>query len=359
MLAIEKWGEGRALPLVMLSQMVALNARTTLELIEKSRRKVLLSHKCAAGLEPAVWYACYRKPFGVEAVVLSAVQYPDASINEQEISEDWHEVRHFGTPLFLQELTRLLVFGGVTQREYRLFSRLAKRYYQRSHLPLMQKMLRDECPPLLDSERVMAKPEILFTFSVAFPCWIHFRKTPWELYLAARCGDFEAFESLARLDSSILQEPRLASQAARLALHHPDQSRLLLRAAERGIADTLTLAKVKFFLGGFLYSLAEQMERFAKREPIYEAVLQSAQPGYEREVRGWVSNERRKMERVKTGCRLTSMDIRKLFDAVARDKGTGLVDPDFNQQPNTIHQRLTRNCWPMSDLRQSDIRRAA
>ncbi|ADB14990.1 hypothetical protein Psta_0299 [Pirellula staleyi DSM 6068] len=359
MLAIEQWAEGRSLLLAMVSHMMAVNASAAFDIIQLVRSEAFLAHRRASGLQTAAWHACYRKPFSVEAAALSAVQCLDAGMNEQEISEDWHEVCHFGTPLFLQELTRLLVFGGVTQREYRLFSRLAKRYYQRSHLPLMQKMLRDECPPLLDSERVMAKPEILFTFSVAFPCWIHFRKTPWELYLAARCGDFEAFESLARLDSSILQEPRLASQAARLALHHPDQSRLLLRAAERGISDTLTLAKVKFFLGGFLYSMAEQMERFAKREPIYEAVLQSAQPGYEREVRGWVSKERRKMERVKTGCRLTSMDIRKLFDAVARDKGTGLVDPDFDQQPNTIHQRLARNCWPVSDLLQSDIRRAA
>lgn len=359
MLAIEKWGSGRALPLVMLSQIVAINAKSTLDLIENSRRKLLLSQKVAAGRQPATWHSCYRKPFSVEAAVISAIQLSEGGNSDQQESLAWSEVRRFAIPTFFQEGVRDWLKGSFTERELRIGKGLVERYYKRTHLPRMRQMLRDECPTIGNPEKVLAKPEILFSLAVVFPSWILFRKTAWELYLAARRGDFVAFENLARLDPSVLHEPRLSVQAVQMSFQRPSQYELLLHAAERGITEKMTLAKVKFLLGGFLCSIAERMDWCAKREPLYEAVLQCIEPGYERQVRAWVKKERRKMERVRTGFRLTAMDIRGLFDAVAQDKSTGRVDPDFDQRPNSIYQRLARNRWTINDLQQSDIRRAA
>lgn len=139
----------------------------------------------------------------------------------------------------------------------------------------------------------------------------------------------------------------------------PAQYRLLQEAALQGQREQTSLAKVKFLLAGLLLRYSDDWDRMGKGEALHEILLRVAPPTALPHVQRWIKAQRKAAERVVTGCRLTTPDIKQLFDAVAHDRGIAEGDRDFLGKPNTIYRRIERNAKAWRSLRDLDIRRAA
>jgi hypothetical protein len=77
------------------------------------------------------------------------------------------------------------------------------------------------------------------------------------------------------------------------------------------------------------------------------------------ELKPWIKRIREHAARNRIKCQLKSPDVHRLYDALARDRGLGLVDPDFAGQPDSILRRMNRKAAKLTDLRKPYERRAA
>src|SRR5262249_11397642 len=140
----------------------------------------------------------------------------------------------------------------------------------------------------------------------------------------------------------------------RLRNQKPQQYQLLREAAAEGQTARISQRQVKFQLGGLLMKWSSEMDELLKGVLLVDALnrgLPAVRPtALRQQFKAW----RKRCERLRTGCRLTAPDIRKLFDAIAKDRGRGQVDLDFQGQPNSIYARLKRNAIGWHSLLQTD-----
>ena len=85
MLALERWGEGRFKPMVMLAHVVALSATTCHELILQTRGKPVQPVEEAESFAINDWLRLYRRPLWLEGVMANVLLFPE---NVQEVEQE-------------------------------------------------------------------------------------------------------------------------------------------------------------------------------------------------------------------------------------------------------------------------------
>ena len=356
MLALEEWAEGRFKPMAMLAQVVALGTEACHGTIHESRGQWLLGTEEADGIRVEKWLGLYRQPLQVEEVALQFLQKAEGLDGAEDAIGEWPVVRQALLAAF-RDLVRKQIAEGVSLKGVERAKRWLDLYYRRVHIPWLERQLRDEGEVPVDFREWLRVPAFVFFLSVAMPCWLEYRETPWTLLLRARRGDFDSLDKLLRLDPMVEHDRGIRGRLFGMMKRSPDQHNELMKAKHAGRTKEISLGQVKFALGGLLMKWSLDLEKVLKGEILFDAMERHARPENRDSVRRWIKAQRKRMERVRLKCRLNAEDIKRLFDAVAKDRGQGLVDPDFDQQPNSVYKRLDRNArlWP--GLRDMDIRR--
>lgn len=354
------WGRNRYKPMVMFAHTAAIGAVDLHEVIIRSRMGLIHPDPQSAQFSRHAWLECYRRPSNVEAIVMHLMAAPDRIEECEYVKQEWPRLRRV-LKAELRNLPR-------DERSRKLGERYCNLVY-RAHVRDVEKQLKGEKREIPENAAEwFEKSELVFFISVAVPCLLENGCWPAELLVKAWRGDFEALEKLLRLDPIIETEPRVADQLFQMKKSSPDRHRLLMQAKAKGRTKTITLADLKFSLGGLLYKWSREWEAILKGELMFELLPRYALPGRLAEVQRWIRRERKRQQRKSYGCALTAPAIRGLFDAVAYDTrrrpikpGTQireLADPDMPQGEEAVRKRLKRNTKQWPSLRKWDKNRA-
>ena len=351
--ALTEWGRNRFKPMVMLAQVTAPSAERCHELVLKSRGASLLAKFGSQGTDRQRWLDLYRHRDWLEGVMLQFVYDSEAPVEVSAARELAHNVRESLKTGLRDGFTRLLT-GKVTEREVRVGNRVMERMYRQEHLPMVMAMLEDNEPVPANAREWLAMPEVLFFLTVAAPCWLEYHVTAWTLYRQACRGKQDALEKLLRLDPDADKDDRVGSRIFDLRRQRPEAYELLQRARLEGRTGKITLADMKFLLGGLLMKWSTEMQAILQGDLTFQILEEHTALEARAELRRSLRVHRERAKRHAPKCRLTAGDIKSLFDAVAKDRAGELVDRDFSQQPHAIYKRLKRNSGVWPSLRKMD-----
>ena len=156
-------------------------------------------------------------------------------------------------------------------------------------------------------------PALLFFILIWVPCNCLYGENPPELLFRARHGDLKAIRKLMQLDKSIIAEPGIAKK--------------IRKWSAQGRIDRL--AEVGSSLGEQIPDVSLQQVKLTWARFILDTSLRAGQ-------------------------RLSAPKIQELFNAIAKDSGKGLQDPDVgNMSPESFAKALSRRTgfWKLSQSR--------
>lgn len=167
---------------------------------------------------------------------------------------------------------------------------------------LVEKGVQDESDRLAGWEKLNSIPEMAFLTTVLVPCWFEYREFAAPLFRRARQGEMEALEKILWLDKNAIHDPRIAKEL-HLASQKPDGARYrrIMRALENPPKTKLSPVKVKIWMSGLILLLSEG---FAHK--------------------------------------LSTPEIRRLFDALAYDLHGKYYDDDITLEEDAFRKAVTR-----------------
>lgn len=357
MLALERWGEDRFLPMVMLAQIAVNSVNECYELIKLARANSLSVCDAEGKTDVRQWQRLYRQPITLQAVVCNLLSAPE-DVRYPEADREFRGIRQLARCELRGAIEKSLT-GQITNREKAVGERLLRRIYRRSHLPLLSRIVAGEEEYPAKPCEWLGNPEFLFFIGVVAPCLLEYQTTPWKLYRAATQGKFEALEKLVRLDPLILSEDRIKSLVYRMQRTNAVGLQILYAAQLKRNSKPVTIHDVKYLLGGWLMRLSQEWQAVLDGQPLIEIIEAQVSSAKRAEALRWVKNAKAQNARRRIKCRLTSPDIQALFDAVYKDSGRGKFDPDFRKQRKSIYRTLDRNAKLWGSLRIGNKKRAA
>jgi hypothetical protein len=190
-----------------------------------------------------------------------------------------------------------------SNRENPLDNKSLEEAYQ-AGLDVIELELKGNKPEHLPKQKkALFHPEFIFLFKVFVPCVFLFREHPTTLYRRARLGDLDALDNLLRIDKAILCDPQISKHIYLASLQkNRTNFEKLAKAVEGSLSGKLDSRKTKFILAGFLSEFSEKL-----------------------------------------GHRLSALDIRALFDAVAADMSSGeVIDTDLPDSHEAFARAVDR-----------------
>jgi hypothetical protein len=170
MLAIEKWGEGRFKPIVMLAELVVRCVEECYEATLLSREDWLLRTSEAMSISQDRWLKCYNEPLALEGVLLHFVRYPD-HVDEVDLARD---DRPYLRGMIVQELFAHIqetMMSGASQNNGE-WSRVIDGVF-RIHHRLMERIPSGDARPAIDVEKWLEQPDFVFFFCVVVPSLLY------------------------------------------------------------------------------------------------------------------------------------------------------------------------------------------
>lgn len=351
--AVEKWSKGRFEPVAMFATVAAGAVVDGCELIRLGREHGLI---CGLNAKFASedWLACYRRPSAVIGALLQAHVRPETPIAEARYRLRFRRLR-----AFLRENMREVV----TERVRVIAEPNAEGIANIAGQDFKLDLLRLEKSGTADGENVAAywlqQTQFVFYLNVMLPCWLEYHCMPWDLYRRACRGEFEAIESLLRLDPETASAARIRRQLFELRWSNTEQHRHLLNVQALGRANKFDVASLKYAVGGLLLKWSDQLHRCVNGGLAIDTAIKCVPEDRRNDVRRALEKQLRLNWRTPIRCRLNAPDIQNLFHAIAEDATQGKVDPDFVGHPNSIYKRLERKSRGWPDLWKADISRAA
>lgn len=157
-----------------------------------------------------------------------------------------------------------------------------------------------------DIKEIFLSPEFYFFFRVQAPCWLMYYTTPAQLLREARQHDFKSLIRLIKLDSSTIFDRKISRYIHELRSKNRSRFEQVQEALKSPLGK-MSHKKMKIFYAAMITQFS-----------------------------------------IALGHRLKEPDIRELFDAIARDEGRILVDPDIPDSPHTFYMAIKR-LLPPSD----------
>lgn len=164
--------------------------------------------------------------------------------------------------------------------------------------------------------RFLQTPEVMFYFRVWIPCILIYGIYPPHLLMKARHGDEDALEKLLRLDKSVIDNPKIMEifHQAAVAKQRSKMS-LMTQAMQRTPKVKLSLQTIKYNIAGLISIIS-----------------------------------------IALGQKLQTVEINRLFDAIACDTGKGAIDEDLSVSPETFEKAVqrARSFWQVIHRRTND-----
>lgn len=141
------------------------------------------------------------------------------------------------------------------------------------------------------------------------------------LFRKAQYGDWDALEKLLRLDSSLQYDPRISRLIHKEYMNNPFRYKEILSWLEKGPKVKITPALIKIRQAAFLSGISLSYHTLGGPPP------------------------------------LTAPDLLGLFDAFAKDRGIGDVDPDLAEfSPESFAKAIQRGraFWTLPQIQPPD-----
>jgi len=210
----------------------------------------------------------------------------------QHLKEEWMSPKPFSAkrpPKFL----RKPILNILKPKNPFLFNYLEK---------LVEEEKINERERLAEWEKFNSVHEVAFVLTVLIPCWFEYREFAIPLFRRARHGNMEALEKILWLDKNAIHDLRIAKELY-LASQKPDGARYrrIMRAQETYPKTKLSPMKVKIWMAGLIRLLSEGFQH-----------------------------------------KLSTTEIRKLFDALAYDLHGTYYDADITLEEDAFRKAVTR-----------------
>lgn len=289
------WYERQPNPLAFLSCFIALNADFIYALLTSIKGSQ--EFKQTVKIEkPLIWYRLYRNHRKIVSTFIDIIREISNQHNiDKEVinslKEEFSSPQPFSSPRPPKPL-RKYILGFFRPKDLVLFN----------FIKSMIEEKQDDSKSLAEWKKLNSVPEIAFIVTVLIPCWFEYRELMTPLLRRARQGDLESLEKILRLDKNAIHDPKIAKE-----LHIASQKpqgiiyRRLTNAMANQTRTKLTPERVKIWMSGLILLISE--------------ILQ---------------------------CKLTTPEIRKLFDALSYDLNGDLYDSEITLEEDAFRMAVNR-----------------
>lgn len=303
---IERWLEGRSFLIALLAPLATASLNDFSHAFSQLKARRLGDHQYPLPHLPA-WFRLYRSHRKTETFIKGMFSEFLASGSEYvELAENiMVDLRHRKR-------------GKVDPRQPLPSSEeisAANEYIQKILADFSQDLDRDFSAETLDpAEREAFKrfnkgKELVASFFmlVQVPCWLLFQTSPTELYRQARLGNLDALDKLLRLDPLMLHDPMIGKQLLKVRYEGKSSTYRSLLESPLKSPGKFSQKSLKAGMAGFLSALAAAL----------------GQP-------------------------LTEPEIKRLFDAVAKDrtKDPHAIDESIPDTPESFAKAIRRKRQP-------------
>ncbi|MCR9115745.1 MAG: hypothetical protein NXI22_02210 [bacterium] len=354
---IEEWSKGRFKPVAMLAHVAAIAPSSCVELLSSSREKWFNGTK-GATIGKAAWLACYRSCQRISEVMMAFALKPGRPANPFEFRNE----KTIRSPRRIDQVIEAIRSGKPRGEDIEYASAYSERVFDRYyklHMKRLEISLFDEQEFPNNFVEWLSVPEFVFLFSVTLPCWLEHKVCPSVLMNAACGGDVDSIAAILKLDPSAQFDGELSDRLFAISRSNPARYRQLLADASESPGINTDSEKMKYAISGMLLQTSKDIE-WVRRGEMSVKILEYLCPDLSKklvaEIKREFRNRGKKLDWGKS--RLRPIDIRRLFDAIHRDKTNGkeLIDPDFGcVQPASVTKRIDRaaELWPK--MRERDI----
>lgn len=354
---IEEWSKGRFKPVAMLAHIAAIAPNSCVELLSTSREKWFNGTKDAA-IEKTAWLACYRSCQRISEVLMAFALKPGSTANPFEVRVE----KSSRSPRRIDQVIESVRAGKPREEDIEYACAYSERVFDRYyklHIKHLELSLFDEQEFPKNFGEWLSVPEFVFLFSVTLPCWLEHKVCPHVLMKNACDGNVESIRAVLKLDPSAQFDGELSERLFAISRSSPAQYRQFLADASDPPGINTDSQKMKYAISGMLLQTSRDIE-WVRSGEMSVKILECLCPNLPKKHVAELRREFRKRgKKLNWGnSRLRPIDIRRLFDAVHRDRTNGkeLIDPDFGcVQPASVTKRIDRaaELWP--NIRERDI----
>lgn len=304
MLAIQKWTERKPFLIAMLAPQIAITARDIHEAFQDTKERRFMSHQFPLPNLPA-WFAMYRshkKPLHFLRTLFDS--FSEFGADSIEFGE--------GVLAGAQELSRNKQVEVQTPslEELEQMRSVMQNMLSESFQEIQDDISTDPLDPSLKSEMLSLLAdnslESSFFILITAPCWLIYRISPTRLYRKARQGNVESLEKLLQLDPLMLHDPAIGKAILKLRFNHKKSKyeKIILTPLSNPNAN-ITALNMKYAIGGLISALAKALNPLHKHK-------------------------------------VSTPDIHKLFDAVAKDFDGLETDTDLPENQDSFARAIYR-----------------
>lgn len=291
MQTFQKWAEGRPSVVAVLAHMYASMAPLAYGLLEtvKDDRNFVKE-----GEQPdlKLWLSLYKKQRKVRTAAMGIFNDPTGFLNfDRDVFSGTESINNDSTPDDLSK-SFCSIFGQENDKN------LLQNYIESQQTTTPQ--LEKSNPNGIATEKI-SQPEFYFWIRVYLPCWLLYGELPARLLRKARQGNIDAIDKLIRLDSSTIFDPKISTLVHKYRAYDKMKHDIIISAFSNPPKTRATIRRVKAFIAALI-----KVTSFA------------------------------------FGQELTEPDIRGLFDAIAKDQGTGEIDPHIPDSPHAFYMAIQR-----------------
>lgn len=300
---LHQWAKGRPVLVAVMAHQVAAGVPVVIGLCEliRSGTAARVVREQVGDLD---WLAMYRQPATVRQV-MQEIYWPDDNpsvmaqlggfLTNRRVSISAARAHiDAAPPAMLAQVEGM--FAHALRRTYvEQFQDLVKMVHNPDGFDIR---------PDVDMDEAMAKPAMRFAILVMLPALMEYGRSATWLYMSARHGNRQSLDKLLRVDKTVLGDPAIARHVRRFGMERDEFAAELVANAYAGNPNTsLERANVKTRLAAYL-------------------VRHSRSIGY----------------------KLRPVDVRRLFDALERDR-TGnphAIDTDLPEGEEAWRQAIAR-----------------
>lgn len=326
---MEEWGQGKPPLFAMMAQMIAGSAEECYQACLLAREGENIDGlKSLPSLHQ--WYKLYRNHRRLTEIVpeLFLKAEPETGYMESVLSlfQGSQDITNIPIEQIQAEVDKIPkdAWGGISEDAIAQMNSMYE-----DHLNELRILNRPKGELAAKMQELLKNvPEIQFFFRVAFPCWAEYGKPIAKLLREARQGNINAIEDILRLDRSALEDERIREYYHQaIARQKKAEIKIIEKALSGKPKGSLTILKVKYALAALIFKICAAFDR---------GVLTICEKS--------LPNPPFKISPI----RLKIPEVRRLFDAVAKDFHNQHRDLDFPEAPNSFQMGLRRELdfWP-------------
>lgn len=311
MLEIEKWAIGKPSIVAKIVQSLALKSDISLDFFESISEIASLDFfKDTSNLSD--WLDLYKNHNGVTFELISifrsfggiakeVAELYECLLTSQKAKKSSGQIRSISemsknTAFVIEQIT------NAAESNPELMAELEKvnRFHQDELELDLSGEVTDEQFEMVN--QAIHKPAFLYLLKVLGPCFLLYMEHPTSLYRKARLGDVDSWDKLLRVDKFLISDPYISRRLTKAYVDNDYISHNRMLKALEGTPRKKSPQSSKIFYAGFISIISELL-----------------------------------------GSRLSSAEIRELFNAVAIDSGLHeQIDEDLPSSPEALTKGIQR-----------------